>query len=69
LIKVRPVRDVVFQENKKKMNGHTDGRNKMEIKGAVGNCFTNVRKMSQTLSGKTNNISINFNLAGTIHCW
>jgi len=28
-----------------------------------------VRKMSQTLSGKTNNISINFSLVGAIQCW
>jgi len=68
LIKVRPVRDVLFHEDHETKN-HTDGRTNMEIKGALRNCFMDVRKMLQTLSGKTNNFSTNFHPAGTIQCW
>jgi len=41
----------------------------MEIKGALRNGFLDVRKILQTLSGKINNISTNFHLAGKIQCW
>ena len=68
MIKVHPARDVLLHKDQE-MNSHTDGRTNMEIKGALRNCFMDVQKISQTLSGKTNNISINFNLASTIQCW
>ena len=50
-------------------NSSTDGRTNMEIKGALRNGFLDVRKILQTLSGKINNISTNFHLAGKIQCW
>lgn len=68
MIKVRPARDVPFREDEEK-NGHTGGQNNMEMKGALRNCFMDVRKMWQILRRKTKNFSINFQIACTIHCW
>jgi len=52
MIEVRPVRDVPFPDDQE-TNSHTDGRNNMEIKGVIGNCFMDAREMLQILSGKT----------------
>jgi hypothetical protein len=59
---------VLFQDDQE-TNSHRDGQNNMEIKGVLGNCFMDVRKMLQTLGAKAKNFSINFHLVGTFHCW
>jgi hypothetical protein len=68
MIKDRPLRDVLLHEDQE-TNSHTDGRTNVEIKSALRKCLMDVSKISQTFSEKTNNISINFSLAGTIQCW
>jgi hypothetical protein len=68
MIKIRPVRDVLYHDDQKK-NTHTDKRENVEIRGSFCNCFMDVCKMTQKLSGRTKHFTKNSHLAGTNHCW
>jgi hypothetical protein len=56
MIKYSPVQDVLIHDDYEK-NSHKDGRNNMELIGALRNYCMDMHKMSQKLNGKNKNFS------------